>query len=147
MRVQKTTPPLTAPPVLRITGKTLKEFQTAMIKVYIEDGWTKKEQSEHQMIFVKEINDRSARRWYASSANNPAFVREEVVFWQEEGMIKATTYQEVVATFGSVTRTEPVTNYEAPAERFARVESSLTAPESKTLVGNLSPNWFTVDSE
>jgi hypothetical protein len=40
-----------------------------------------------------------------------------------------------------------VTNYEAPAERFARVESSLATPESKTLVGNISPNWFSVDSE
>jgi len=140
MHVEEVAP--TPAPTLRVTNKTLTELRRAIATVYITDGWKVNVDSNERMVFVKEVNDSAAKRWYAWSPDNPVYVREEITFSENSGGITATPKQEIIANYGSIRIADPAASYTRTAERFSKVQASFQPVQPKRLAGSVDPAMF-----
>jgi hypothetical protein len=142
MRVDESAQPAIPAPTLRVTGKTMTDLKRAVSAVYIVDGWNTEKESDQQVVFAKEVNDRAAKRWYNWSPENPVVVRERLTFVEADGAITVTVKQEIVATYGAQKITDEASSYGRTAERFAKIQNSFQPDKPPHLVGSLEPNWF-----
>ena len=122
------TKPLTPPPTLRISGKSIDDIKGAFIAVYQQAGWQLQTESANRIVFIIANTDSLAVLLNSSRYDGRVFNRESIVLAKLGETFQVSVNQEVVSNQGSAfERTSPVAAGEAQRSRFDAVATLLGA--------------------